>query len=113
MCHEILQTRYLSAGTEMAGAEKSVLDCLRAKYGFNPFSHDFLIPFNVGDILKQRKTSIQPQIQNKFLRTRTNNIDFSLCVKALDVICTRRKSEAPGAEMEQLPHVSELAEGIL
>ena len=34
MCHEILQTRYLSAGTEMAGAEKSVLDCLRAKYGF-------------------------------------------------------------------------------
>lgn len=42
MCHEILQTRYLSAGTEMAGAEKSVLDCLRAKYGFTVTQPPFL-----------------------------------------------------------------------
>ena len=34
MCHEILRTRYLSAGTEMAASEESVLRRLRTRYGF-------------------------------------------------------------------------------
>lgn len=41
-CHEILRTRFLSAGTELSAAEGSVLSVLKSKYGFQISQPGFL-----------------------------------------------------------------------
>lgn len=42
ICHEIIRTRYLSAGTELSADEESVLTILKSKYGFQISKPAFL-----------------------------------------------------------------------
>ena len=62
MCHEILQTRYLSAGTEMAASEEAVLRFLRTKFGFAVTQPPFLKALGFPGAYNIKRLNLQGKI---------------------------------------------------